>query len=163
MVNLFLATIPAILLCLMLKNKILYRILWGILFYCSILFASFVFHIIIFNLYYDITDRIGYSSLIAFARNAAFFADTVFIIILSIIMYFAYKRQNGNLFNKIISVFVFIVMLFIVKFVVGYIHYYILDTKMFNLIDNYVVSIILTLGLYCGGRKLFNKDQVRKL
>lgn len=156
MIDFLISIVPTVLLFLMLKTKLIYKILLSLLFYIVFPYIAFIFSVIIFNLHSNLIDKIGYCSITDFTRIISNISGILFEVLFTIILFIAYKKQSEKIFNRVFLLLILFTICIIIKFTIASIHFYLIDTvgysnfytKIFMLFDNYIVSVILTAGLY---------------
>lgn len=163
MIILLLSIIPTVLLFLMLKTKMLYKILLSLVFYVVFPYIVLIFAVIMSNLHSGLIDKIGYCPVTDFTQNLSNISGILFEVFFAIILFIAYKRQNKKLFKRTILILILFILCLIIKFTIASIHFYLIDTvgysnfytKILTLFDNYIISVILTVVLYLYLRKYF--------
>ena len=156
MIDFWIPIIPTLLLFLMLKTKMVYRILLSLLFFIVFPYIAFIFSTILYNLQCDLTDKIGYCPITDFTRKITIISNFLFSLFFTVILFVAYKKQSKKLFNYVFIFFILFTICLIIKFIIGSIHFYLIDTvgysnfytKILTLFDNYIISVILTVVLY---------------
>lgn len=128
----FLSIIPTTLFYQILNKKKLFKILLSILFYIVIFTIVGLFENIIFNLHCNLADKIGYNNITNLTRIFPRVFGYFFIITVSILMFIIYKTKNTKLFNGTMYSLIFIVLLFLTKFCLGFIYFKIVDITGYN-------------------------------
>lgn len=124
---LILLIIPTILFYLILRIRPVYKVLLSIVFYNVLFILSVLFEHTIFNLHYNLTDKIGYNYITNFTRIFSSFSDILFIIFIIILLYLIYKTQNKKLIHYTIKFFALIILYYLLSFICGSIYFKMID------------------------------------
>ena len=145
-----LTIIPTILFCLILKIKHFYRVLLSGLFYIVHFILSALLEHTIFNIHYNLIDKIGYNKITDFTHIISEFSAILFVILTSVIMYIIYKKQNKKLIYYTIKFFVLIILYYLLNFISGLIYFKMIDIFEYgSIITNIIYKIcqILDFGI----------------
>lgn len=137
-----LSIIPSIIFYKNLKTKIIYKIFLSILFWLFIVLSCVLLSNFIFNIYCTLTDKLGYNQIIKFIHYIFIISGYVFLTLITIFLYIAYKKQSRKLFNCLILFILVIIFYFILNFILNSIYYNLVEKFGYNNIYIYIYTIL---------------------